>query len=206
MTSRLTLADALHRAHAMADRVAEAIEGKPVVKCRRRLLAGSALQLTVEHHRSMILLVENQIVGSALSLQRPLFEAFGLGYWLIYRASDDEIDSFAEGRRRPKLEYLRRMLVDDNPGGPPHADMQRFVSMTHDLTHGGLGHLMHRMNAVRLGPSYSDDQIATAFDVATWTTGMAALDMIGAVVEDKVLATVLTSDVQAILNFGGGGN
>lgn len=176
-----------------------AIEGKPVDKVRRKLLAGSAFQLATEHHHSMILLVENQKIGSALALQRPLFEAFSLGHWLSYWASDDEVDDFAEGRRKPSLEFLRRALVDGNPGGPSHADMQRLVSRMHDLTHGGIGHLVLRMGATRLGPCYSAEQIVVALDVASWTAGMAALDLVGSVIGDVALASTLTDEVRAIL-------
>lgn len=195
------LENALHRAHAIADRVAEAIEGKLVEKSRRKLLAGAAFQLTVEHHRSIVLLVESQALGSALALQRPLFEAFARGYWLIYQATDDDIDRFAEGRHKPNLEYLRRMLVEDNPGGPSHADIQRFVSVTHDLTHGGIGHLIHRMSSSRIGPSYGASQIISTLDAASWLTAMAALDLVGTVIEDATVATALAGDARAILGM-----
>jgi hypothetical protein len=193
------LEDALQRARAVADCVTRAIEGKSVDKVRRKLLAGSAFQLATEHHHSMILLVENQKIGSALALQRPLFEAFSLGHWLSYWASDSEVDDFAEGRRKPSLEFLRRALVDGNPGGPSHADMQRLVSRMHDLTHGGIGHLVLRLSASRLGPCYFAEQIVVALDVASWTAGMAALDLAGSVIGDVALASILTDEVRAIL-------
>jgi hypothetical protein len=147
----------------------------------------------------MILLVENQKIGSALALQRPLFEAFSLGHWLSYWASDNEVDDFAEGRRRPSLEFLRRALVNGNPGGPSHADMQRLVSRMHDLTHGGIGHLVLRMSASRLGPCYSAEQIVIALNVASWTAGMAALDLVGSVIGDAALAETLTREIRTVL-------
>lgn len=147
----------------------------------------------------MILLVENQKIGSTLALQRPLFEAFSLGHWLSYWASDNEVDDFAEGRRRPSLEFLRRALVNGNPGGPSHADMQRLVSRMHDLTHGGIGHLVLRMSASRLGPCYSAEQIAIALNVASWTAGMAALDLVGSVIGDAALSETLTREIRTIL-------
>jgi hypothetical protein len=189
------LEDALQRARAVADCVTRAIEGKPVDKVRRKLLAGSAFQLATEHHHSMILLVENQKIGSTLALQRPLFEAFSLGHWLSYWASDNEVDDFADGRRRPSLEFLRRALVNGNPVGPSHADMQRLVSRMHDLTHGGIGHLVLRMSASRLGPCYSAEQIVIALNVASWTAGMAALDLVGSVIGDAALAETLTDEI-----------
>lgn len=147
----------------------------------------------------MILLVENQKIGSALALQRPLFEAFSLGHWLSYWASDNEVDDFAEGRRRPSLEFLRRALVNGNPGGPSHAGMQRLVSRMHDLTHGGIGHLVLRMSASRLGPCYSAEQIVIAMNVASWTAGMAALDLVGSVIGDAALAETLTYEIRTTL-------
>lgn len=59
--------------------------------CRRHDFAACAIDLALEHHRAIIMLVEAGELGTAVALIRPLLEASASAFWLIYAAGDDEI-------------------------------------------------------------------------------------------------------------------
>ena len=59
--------------------------------CRRHDLAVCAVDLALEHHRSIAMLIEAGELGSAAALMRPLLEAAASASWLVYAATDDRI-------------------------------------------------------------------------------------------------------------------
>src|SRR5512139_2777593 len=59
--------------------------------CRRHDFAVCAVDLALEHHRSIVVLTEAGELGSAAALQRPLLEAAASASWLVYAATDDQI-------------------------------------------------------------------------------------------------------------------
>lgn len=60
---------------------------------RGRLLM-SYVHVALEHHRSLLLLVEKRLYGSAFALLRVLYEAVLRGLWFGHCANDSEINSF----------------------------------------------------------------------------------------------------------------
>lgn len=59
--------------------------------CRRHDFAVCAVDLALEHHRSIVLLTEAGELGSAAALLRPLLEAAASASWLVYAATDNQI-------------------------------------------------------------------------------------------------------------------
>lgn len=59
--------------------------------CRRHDFAACAIDLALEHHRAIVMLVEAGELGTAAALIRPLLEASASAFWLVYAASDEEI-------------------------------------------------------------------------------------------------------------------
>ena len=59
--------------------------------CRRHDFAACAIDLALEHHRAIVMLVEAGELGTAVALIRPLLEASASAFWLVYAASDEKI-------------------------------------------------------------------------------------------------------------------
>ena len=74
--------------------VADSITGQrlPDLPHDKRLqLAAGCLHMAIEHGQAIVVLTQEKCFGSALALQRSLFEAFSRGLWLRYAAADEEV-------------------------------------------------------------------------------------------------------------------
>lgn len=160
------------------------VQGKEYEPTIRNRLASAAYSLALEHHRGLNVLVGARAYGSALTLLRPAVEAFAQGYWLLYVASDAQIDEFKRGRKTMTLEPLLKCLARTNPDGPPIEALQRMAKRMNDLTHGGLGHLVLRIGPRTAGPQYAAADLANAIDIAVWVASMSLMDIVGGICRD----------------------
>lgn len=94
MTGRISdaIEDRCRQSRALAAQIERLL---PAVSpcCRRHDFAVCAINLALEHHRAIIMLVEAGEFGTAAALIRPLLEASASAFWLAYAASDEEIDA-----------------------------------------------------------------------------------------------------------------
>lgn len=70
------------------------IEGKSVPTNERAVIVAGCLNLSLEHHKSIVLTTTAEFYGSALALVRLQFEAYIRGVWLLYCATDQAIEKF----------------------------------------------------------------------------------------------------------------
>ena len=70
------------------------IEGKSVPSNERAIIVAGCLNLSLEHHKSIVLTTTAKFYGSAFALVRLQFEAYIRGVWLSYCATDQAIEKF----------------------------------------------------------------------------------------------------------------
>ena len=126
-----------------------------------------------------------------MALLRSAVESFALGYWLLYQASDDQLDAFKRGRMTQTLEALMRRIAEENPTGPNRESLQRLVQRMNTLTHGGIQHLVMRIGPSTLGPQYDVDDVANALSIGVWIATMAAVDIVVGIMGDTGLAMTM---------------
>lgn len=63
----------------------------------RTRLAGGCLDQALEHQKAIVLLVANQLHGSAFAIMRMLLEAYVRGIWLNRCATDSELERISNG-------------------------------------------------------------------------------------------------------------
>ena len=163
----MEIGDSLAKSKHLSAWVADALDGLkiPDLPNNKRLqLAMACHHLVIEHGQAIILLVDNELYGSALALQRPMFEAIVRGVWLRYSATDKEIDKAAAGRF-PLLEEMARnsLRLNDKTNTPPLKDIKemwwkRFC----DYTHGGLEQIRARLDNSGLRANYDSANVMTA--------------------------------------------
>jgi hypothetical protein len=56
------------------------------------------LHASLEYHRSISLLIDKRLYGSAFAMQRVLYESVLRGLWIGYGASDYKVDSFISNK------------------------------------------------------------------------------------------------------------
>lgn len=129
----------------------------PAPCCKRHDFASCAVDLALEHHRAIVWLTRSGLLGAAGALLRPLLEATSTAFWLVYCASDDQVERFAVDPANeapshdipmwsrvlpalvpifPEVALLLQELAGDSPTG--------FAKWLHKYTHGGTPQLVRR--------------------------------------------------------------
>lgn len=144
-----------------------------------RQLAITAFFLAHEHHTSILnLLVENRL-GSALALLRPCFEALARGLWLLRGASKEHVARFVDGQGT-SVEVMLRAL---KKGGDAHGDgfladtWELSKSSLHQYTHCSFQLLIRRFPVELSEKVITSGEIAGAIRFATGTAMLATLEL-----------------------------
>ena len=133
---------------------------------KRSQLASACWHVANEHSMAIVVLVHQTLYGSALTLIRPLFEAYVRGMWLMHAATNDDIDR----ARRDQFPPVNR-LVDDLDEKFP--SLRPFSAVKNEswkrlcsFTHTGYQQIGARFTPQGLGHGYQDSEILQALDWA----------------------------------------
>jgi hypothetical protein len=105
-------------------------------------------------------LLENNLPGPAMALARPRFEGYVRGLWLLRAATDDAVEKFQNGIC-PHFNVLMNQIGGDAETGGAwiKANADANLKDFHDLTHGGMSHVLRRVNAATIEPSYPEREL-----------------------------------------------
>ncbi|MCB9774365.1 MAG: hypothetical protein H6750_08585 [Nitrospiraceae bacterium] len=118
------------------------------------------LQHSEDIANAIIVLLDAQFPGPALSLARPLFEAYVRGFWISKYASDDQVFKFNNGKCPKFRDLLAEIPKDAESGGAwIHATVEKNLKAFHDLTHGGSEHVLRRNRVGSVEPSYPEQEL-----------------------------------------------
>jgi hypothetical protein len=140
------------------------IDGAELDDCTRNRVSASLLDLALEHHGAIQILVSNKThphYGSALALLRPQFESYVRGVWFHRCASEQDIDKFIKGAEPPKVDELI-LAIETLPGheeGLLNATKQNVWKTMCGLTHGGTTQVASRNSATDITADYTDEQV-----------------------------------------------
>ena len=156
----------------------EACNGMAVPGDLRHRLGLAATDLLHEHARSILYLLNSKpdsppMVGSALALLRPLFEALVRSWLILYVRTDAEIDHHADGGELPPYKMADKIKRIEAVAGLRHDGflskvMQGgFWSTLNGFAHGGIEQLARRVSPTHLGPNYSESDELLSLMIAS---------------------------------------
>lgn len=158
----------IHEAEELIQWLDSNIDGLDIPANDRMRLAAGCLDMALEHQKSIALLTANSLFGSASALVRLEFEAYVRGVWLLYCASDLEIEKF----KKDKLEKNFGQLIEDiekheafNVGTLAHVKKVSWKAMN-SFTHSGLYQIVRRNTANEIIPNYTDAELIDALETA----------------------------------------
>lgn len=144
------------------------IDGLDIPSNDRARLAAGCLDMALEHQKSIVLLTANALFGSAAALVRLEFDAYIRGIWLLYCASESEIEKF----KKDKLEKTLGQLIEDiekheafNVGTLSRVKKASWKAMN-SLTHSGFYQVARRNRADEIAPNYYDEELVDALNTA----------------------------------------
>jgi len=127
---------------------------------KRNMMGAALLQQSLDVSDAIVILLEHNLPGPAWALARPLHEGYVRGVWLLEHASDESVDKFESGFC-PKFPELLKQIGDaPGSGGAFITGMSDLnLSSFHDLTHGGMEHIIRRTTDSAIEPNYSSEEI-----------------------------------------------
>lgn len=140
--------------------------------------------LAIEHAQSIIFLIDQGYHGSALALQRPMFEAIVRGVWLRYTATNTQLDQAAAGTF-PCVEDMVRSSPrrsDQNETPPLKALKDSWWRRLCGYTHGGAEQILPRLGSGGLRAEYQRDEVVGALrwsDIIQLYSGVEMVDASG---------------------------
>lgn len=158
----------------------------------RSRLSGTCLAVAREHQKAIVLLIANQLCGSAYALVRAQFESYVRGTWLHHCALDSDLERF----QADKLKRSFASLVADiekHPGfedGYLSAVTRKSWDAMCSYAHTGSLQMARWNTEDEIGHNYKEDELVEVID---YTNALAILASIGIALlaKDDALASRL---------------
>ena len=158
MTTPITMRT--QRSEALIWWIDKTIDGIELQDTGRVRTAFACLDLAMEHHKSIVLLIAHSLFGSGFALLCLSFEAYVRGVWLHRCATSAELKRFETGQIDCFAELLRRVeTLQEFQGGVLSAAKQKSWRAMNDYTHSGHIHATRRNKETTVEPNYPDDEI-----------------------------------------------
>lgn len=118
------------------------------------------LQLSGDLANAILVLLEANLPGPALTLARPLFEGYVRSVWLLEFASEDDVEKFNKGKCPEFHKLLSAIGNDEITGGAwIHANKKANWNSFNDLTHGGSEHVRRRSSEDAVEANYPESEL-----------------------------------------------
>lgn len=117
----------------------------------------------IEHHRSIVLLVERKLYSSACTLLRPLFEAYVKGLWFTHCAQDKDFAAL----RKDKFNKTFGVMVseiDTVEGSKLATPKGHYWKTLNSFTHSGAALLGRKYNRDTITNSHDEELIESLLD------------------------------------------
>jgi hypothetical protein len=160
------------------------IEKAPVgtyTNTKRNTVFVALCSLAIEHHGAIIVLTrDDQHVGSALALLRPLIESCLRAIWTLHCAGDSEIDAIVkQSKDFPSLAECGKAVSDPfgSEGYPGLLLLPRnYRNQLHGFTHSGVEQLQLRIGErLQVRPDYPAGTICTLLKTSSMWANITAI-------------------------------
>lgn len=144
-------------------------------------VATAAFDLTHEHHGSVMDLLIDGRLGSALALLRPCFEALVRGLWLVRGSDTAQFQNFEEGRDSKTVEQLLGDIKRKAKAGSEDTFLLETWKLSkdslHQYTHTSYQLLVRRMGEDLLETPVPHSEVEDAVRFATATAMLASIEI-----------------------------
>ena len=165
---------------------------------KRLQLASACWHVTIEHSTAIVELVRATLHGSALALVRLMYEAYVRGMWLMYAATDEDIDRAGRDKFPPNPVIVTALEKSPHFSSHPFSDLKnqswkRLCSYTHT----GYQQIGARLTSQGLGYDYQDSEILEALLWAD-TIALAAVAAVAIEAQNDPLAQEVWRKIKSV--------
>lgn len=131
-----------------------------VPRDKRTFMAVALFQQVLDITDGIVVLLKNNLPGPAFALARPMHEGYVRGVWLLEHASEESVEKFETGKCPNFPELVKQIGDDPKTGGAFIKGMTDLnLNSFHDLTHGGMEHVIRRSTGSSIEPNYPEEEI-----------------------------------------------
>ncbi len=134
----LTINDSLKDSYEIAECFDNSLNGITFERNDKNIISSSFFSLSLEHHRSVIVLVEQQLYGSASALLRSLFEAYVKGMWFYHCAKEIDFNNIKKDKFKKQFNNIIKDLEKIKKAKGLSKQKTDNWSGLNSLTHSGL--------------------------------------------------------------------
>lgn len=137
------------------------LDGVPLPKTRRFLLAISAFDVVLDYFTGITASIEKRVYGSAFALVRSIFEVFVRAVWLKDCANDEELAAFERDEYARNFDSILSKVEELDgfkSGALSDLKKQAWAAMN-SYTHGGIHQIARRVKGNAIDPNYLDEEI-----------------------------------------------
>lgn len=172
---------------------------------RKTTLTLAYLDLSLDYHAGILLLMKNRLYGPALALVRVLFEAMLRAHWIVGCATPSQVDDVAEkdGFKFPKMDKLVTQV--DRAFSDPKDEPLNFFRQAkasswramNSYTHSGLRQIGRRFREHRVEANYEPEELSQGLKAAT-----AAVLLTGYLLAKTTVRTEAAEMIEELFSFG----
>ena len=130
---------------------------------KRLQLASACWHVAIEHSMAIVELVRATLHGSSLALIRLMYEAYVRGMWLMYAATDEDIDRAGRDKFPSNSVIITALEKSPHFSAHPFSDVKnRSWERLCSFTHTGYQQIGARLTPQGLGYDYQDSEILEA--------------------------------------------
>ena len=190
----------LRKSEDLLDWINEHLHGLTVPRLpeKRIHIACGAWHVGIEYHQAIVILVQAGLFAAAMALVRPILEAFVRGMWLVYAATDAEVDRAGEDHFPNNIDKLISDLKRAKQ--VPHEELAQIKSRSWkrlcSYTHTGYQQIGGRLTMEGVGYDYSHSEMVEPLIWADWIAVL-IMNAFARVAENVSLTQALSDLLQA---------
>ena len=179
----MDISEAVARSEDLIRWIDQSVKDLPYKPGLRSQLGLGCLDVALEHHKAMVLLVSEPIHASAFALLRILFEAWVRGEWLLQCASDEQLKQFKADRHKVTFGQMIKDLESHEAfnNGVLSKAKQELWGMMNSFTHTGYQQVARRNTPDGIVPNYKDEEVIQILGFADAAAIMSVLGIAGLV-------------------------
>ena len=161
MSTNPTLEQALQESRDLHTWIFVHLDGVPLPKTRRFLLAISAFDVVLDYFTGITASIEKRAYGSGFALVRSIFEVFVRAVWLKDCANDEELAAFERDEYARNFNLILSKVEEleaFKSGTLSDLKKQAWAAMN-SYTHGGIHQIARRVKGNAIDPNYLDEEI-----------------------------------------------
>lgn len=197
----------INKSKIIAASIDDVIHGAQITSDNRNMAAGGCFDVVFEHQRSITMLAEAQLMGSACALIRAIYESYVRGLWILHAATDAEITGFLEDKIKTSFgDMIARIeSVPSFDVGVLSAIKSASYSHMCSYTHSGWMQIGRRFNNEYIEPNYFDGEVEEVLNFAN-TIALLAAHEVAKMTKNRELVikarSLYMENTQQVYTFG----